>query len=153
MVLFEKQPYTASIYTASNSNIGIYMTPYIYMQHVNTLHHLYILVIITLIILKTCGQIIDNNIFCYCITFHHFFISRAKNFEKSGEYANTWKGNDDGAVNTDGPRMRVGDETMMSGNYVTRQVPRLQAHNLIRQIVGLIQLICYVYHLIQTVSW
>ena len=48
-----------------------------------------------------------------------------KNFEKSGKYANTWKGNDDGAVNADGPRMRVGDEAMMSGNYVTRLVLEL----------------------------
>ena len=42
-------------------------------------------------------------------------------FEKSGDYANTWKGNDDGAVNTDGPRMVVGGDQMMAqGGYVTR---------------------------------
>ena len=48
--------------------------------------------------------------------------SRTKNFEKSGDYANTWGKNDDGCVNADGPRQIVGEQTMVSGGFVTRSV-------------------------------
>ena len=47
---------------------------------------------------------------------------RAKNFEKGSEYANTWKKDEDGAVNTDGPRVVVGDMGGPQGGYVTRCV-------------------------------
>ena len=43
-----------------------------------------------------------------------------KNFEKSGDYANAWNKNDDGQVNTNGPRVQVGDAMGMQGNIVTR---------------------------------
>jgi len=51
-----------------------------------------------------------------------FFFARAKNFEKSGDYANAWKKNeDDGKVNTNGPRVVVGDGNMgPQGGFVTR---------------------------------
>lgn len=46
---------------------------------------------------------------------------KAKNFEKSGEYANTWNKNEDGKVNTDGPRITVGDGNAgPAGGFVTR---------------------------------
>jgi len=46
---------------------------------------------------------------------------RAKNFEKSGDYANAWKKNEDGKVNTNGPRVVVGDGNMgPQGGFVTR---------------------------------
>jgi synaptosomal-associated protein 25 len=48
---------------------------------------------------------------------------RTKNFEKSGDYANAWKKNDDGKVNTNGPRVVVGDGNMgPQGGFVTRCV-------------------------------
>lgn len=46
---------------------------------------------------------------------------RTKNFEKSGDYANAFKKNEDGKVNTNGPRVVVGDGGMgMQGGFVTR---------------------------------
>lgn len=47
---------------------------------------------------------------------------RGKSFEKSGDYANTWKKDDDGPTNTNGPRVTVGDQNGMgpSSGYVTR---------------------------------
>lgn len=45
---------------------------------------------------------------------------KAKSFEKGSDYSSTWKGNDDGAVNQDGPRRQVGEGAMISGNYCTR---------------------------------
>lgn len=48
---------------------------------------------------------------------------KGKSFEKSGDYANTWKKDDDGPTNTNGPRMVVGDQNGMGGpssGYVTR---------------------------------
>ncbi|CAD5123020.1 DgyrCDS11406 [Dimorphilus gyrociliatus] len=46
---------------------------------------------------------------------------RAKNFEKDSNYKDTWKGNEDGKINTNGPRVIVGDNAAgMSGNLVTR---------------------------------
>ncbi|XP_053396992.1 synaptosomal-associated protein 25-like isoform X5 [Mercenaria mercenaria] len=41
---------------------------------------------------------------------------RAKKFDDKG----TWKANDDGTVNTDGPRVMVGGEAIMSGAFVTK---------------------------------
>ena len=46
--------------------------------------------------------------------------NRAKNFEKGSEYANTWKKDDDGAVNTDGPRLVVNDVGAAQGGYITK---------------------------------
>ncbi|XP_076442950.1 synaptosomal-associated protein 25-like [Babylonia areolata] len=47
---------------------------------------------------------------------------RTKNFEKGADYNKTWKADDDGKVNTNGPRVVVGDPNgaMISGGYVTR---------------------------------
>jgi len=45
---------------------------------------------------------------------------KSKNFEKGSEYANTWKASEDGKVNTGGPRVTVGGDAVMSGNYITR---------------------------------
>jgi synaptosomal-associated protein 25 len=47
---------------------------------------------------------------------------RSKNFEKGSDYNKTWKANDDGKVNTNGPRVVVGDPNgpMISGNYCTK---------------------------------
>ncbi|XP_076464294.1 synaptosomal-associated protein 25-like isoform X2 [Babylonia areolata] len=47
---------------------------------------------------------------------------RSKNFEKGADYNKTWKSNDDGKVNTNGPRVVVGDPNggMVTGGYVTR---------------------------------
>ncbi|KAL8571459.1 Synaptosomal-associated protein 25 [Nucella lapillus] len=47
---------------------------------------------------------------------------RSKNFEKGADYNKTWKADDDGTVNTNGPRVVVGDPNggMISGGYVTR---------------------------------
>ncbi|KAL5008473.1 hypothetical protein ScPMuIL_014054 [Solemya velum] len=47
---------------------------------------------------------------------------KGKNFEKSGDYSKTWKSNEDGKVNTNGPRMIV-DERNGSGpqgGFITR---------------------------------
>ncbi|ELU17214.1 hypothetical protein CAPTEDRAFT_180292 [Capitella teleta] len=45
---------------------------------------------------------------------------KSKNFEKGGDYAKTWGKNDDGAVNSNGPRVMVGEQMAMSGGFVTR---------------------------------
>ncbi|KAI0220384.1 Synaptosomal-associated protein 25 [Lamellibrachia satsuma] len=45
---------------------------------------------------------------------------RTKNFEKSGDYANAWSKNDDGQVNTNGPRVTVGEQMGPMGNMITR---------------------------------
>ena len=47
---------------------------------------------------------------------------RSKRFEKSSDYKDAWSGNEDGKVNTDGPRVVVGDPNGMgpTGGYVTR---------------------------------
>lgn len=45
------------------------------------------------------------------------FLYRAKKFDDKA----TWKANDDGTVNTEGPRVIVGGEGMgMSGGFVTK---------------------------------
>ena len=51
---------------------------------------------------------------------------RSKNFEKGSDYNKTWKASEDGQVNTNGPRMVVGDPNgaMVSGGYITRWVLR-----------------------------
>ena len=50
------------------------------------------------------------------------FIDRTKDFDKSSDYANAWKSNEDGKVNSDGPRMVVADQSQVpSGGFVTRQ--------------------------------
>ena len=51
---------------------------------------------------------------------HFHFIFRGKNFEKGSEYANTWNKDDDGKVNTDGPRVVVGDQGGFQGQMITR---------------------------------
>ena len=54
---------------------------------------------------------------------HNYFLltfSRGKNFEKGSEYANTWNKDDDGKVNTDGPRVVVGDQGGFQGQMITR---------------------------------
>ena len=53
----------------------------------------------------------------------HFF--RGKNFEKGSEYANTWNKDDDGKVNTDGPRVVVGDQGGFQGQMITRYELRI----------------------------
>lgn len=46
---------------------------------------------------------------------------RTKNYENSSEYANAWKSNEDGKVNSDGPRVVVTDQSQVaSGGFVTR---------------------------------
>ncbi|KAK2183876.1 hypothetical protein NP493_293g02009 [Ridgeia piscesae] len=45
---------------------------------------------------------------------------RTKNFEKGGDYANAWGKNDDGQVNTNGPRVTVGEQMGPMGNMITR---------------------------------
>ncbi|XP_070180156.1 synaptosomal-associated protein 25-like isoform X3 [Littorina saxatilis] len=47
---------------------------------------------------------------------------RSKNFEKGSDYNKTWKATEDGKVNTNGPRVVVGDPNggMITGGYVTR---------------------------------
>lgn len=45
---------------------------------------------------------------------------KGKNFEKGSEYANTWNKDDDGKVNTDGPRVVVGDQGGFQGQMITR---------------------------------
>lgn len=48
-----------------------------------------------------------------------YFLSRAKKFDDKA----TWKANEDGTVNTEGPRVIVGGEGMgMSGGFVTKYV-------------------------------
>ncbi len=49
-----------------------------------------------------------------------FTFCRGKNFEKGSEYANTWNKDDDGKVNTDGPRVVVGDQGGFQGQMITR---------------------------------
>lgn len=51
------------------------------------------------------------------------FRCRAKKFDDKG----TWKANDDGTVNTDGPRVMVGEEAIMSGQFVTKYVVHVSA--------------------------
>ncbi|KAJ8309375.1 hypothetical protein KUTeg_014249 [Tegillarca granosa] len=48
--------------------------------------------------------------------------SKSKNFEKGGEYSKTWKSNDDGKVNTNGPRVVVdqGNGVGPSGGFITK---------------------------------
>jgi synaptosomal-associated protein 25 len=43
-----------------------------------------------------------------------------KSSGKGGDCADAWSKNDDAKGNTDGPRMQVGEQVMMSGGYVTR---------------------------------
>lgn len=47
---------------------------------------------------------------------------RSKNFEKGGEYSKTWKSNDDGKINTNGPRVVVdqGNGVGPSGGFITK---------------------------------
>ncbi len=46
---------------------------------------------------------------------------KTSNFEKGSEYANTWKKDDDGKINTDGPRITVSDGTQgPTAGFVTR---------------------------------
>lgn len=47
---------------------------------------------------------------------------KAKNFEKSGDYNKTWKANEDGQVNTNGPRVIVdtGNGVGPTGGYITK---------------------------------
>lgn len=45
---------------------------------------------------------------------------KGKNFEKDSDYKDTWKKNEDGKVNSNGPRVNVGDNAMMTGGYITR---------------------------------
>jgi synaptosomal-associated protein 25 len=46
---------------------------------------------------------------------------RSKNFEKGGEYGNAWGNKDDGTVNTNGPRVVVGDGNMgPQGGFITK---------------------------------
>ena len=53
---------------------------------------------------------------------NHVYLYRAKKFDDKA----TWKANDDGTVNTDGPRMIVGGEGMgMTGGFLTKYVLNL----------------------------
>ncbi|XP_022334466.1 synaptosomal-associated protein 25-like isoform X5 [Crassostrea virginica] len=45
---------------------------------------------------------------------------RAKNFEKGGAYDKTWKASEDGKVNTNGPRVIVGENAGPQGPIITR---------------------------------
>ncbi|ESO82990.1 hypothetical protein LOTGIDRAFT_197810 [Lottia gigantea] len=47
---------------------------------------------------------------------------RAKNFEKGSDYNKTWKANEDGQVNANGPRITVdsGNGAVMSSGFITR---------------------------------
>lgn len=46
---------------------------------------------------------------------------RAKSFEKGGEYANTWKKDDDGKLDANGPRIVVGGEGVgPHGGFITK---------------------------------
>ncbi|XP_062587262.1 synaptosomal-associated protein 25-like isoform X7 [Saccostrea cucullata] len=45
---------------------------------------------------------------------------RAKNFEKGGDYDKTWKASEDGKVNTNGPRVIVGETAGPQGPIITR---------------------------------
>ncbi|XP_050404590.1 synaptosomal-associated protein 25 isoform X2 [Patella vulgata] len=47
---------------------------------------------------------------------------RAKNFEKGSDYNKTWKANEDGKVNANGPRITVdsGNGAVMSSGFITR---------------------------------
>ena len=47
---------------------------------------------------------------------------RTKNFEKGGAYANAWSKNEDGQVNTGGPRVTVGEQMGPMGNMITKYV-------------------------------
>ena len=49
-------------------------------------------------------------------------VRRTKNFEASGSYANTWNKNEDGQVNTNGPRVTVGDHMGPQSGMITRSV-------------------------------
>jgi hypothetical protein len=42
--------------------------------------------------------------------FNHFFFVRTKNFETGDDYKKTWKANEDGKVNANGPR-RIIDQS------------------------------------------
>lgn len=59
-----------------------------------------------------------------CVKFYLMFyvIYRSKNFEKGGEYSKTWKSNDDGKINTNGPRVVVdqGNGVGPSGGFITK---------------------------------
>ena len=57
----------------------------------------------------------------------HLCLSRAKNFEKSGDYNKTWKASEDGKVNTNGPRVIVdaGNGVGPTGGFITRYVYEL----------------------------
>lgn len=45
---------------------------------------------------------------------------RAKNFERGGDYDKTWKASEDGKVNTNGPRVIVGENAGPQGPIITR---------------------------------
>ena len=45
---------------------------------------------------------------------------KARNFEKGSEYSAAWKSSTDGKVNTDGPRVTVGDQKGMQGGFITK---------------------------------
>ena len=51
-----------------------------------------------------------------------FCLHRAKNFEKGSDYNKTWKANEDGKVNANGPRITVdsGNGAVMSSGFITR---------------------------------
>ena len=70
--------------------------------------------------------LVDSLVCFDCIGSHKClcFCLRSKNFEKGSDYNKTWKASEDGKVNTNGPRMVVGDPNggMISGGYVTRWV-------------------------------
>lgn len=50
----------------------------------------------------------------------YFLLFRAKNVEKSAAYSKTFKGNDDGKVNSSGPRQIVGNGMGPGSGYVQR---------------------------------
>lgn len=46
---------------------------------------------------------------------------RTKDFEKSGDYASAWKGNEDGKLSSDAPRVVVADQGQVpQGGFITR---------------------------------
>ena len=50
---------------------------------------------------------------------------RGKNFEKGSDYNKTWKATDDGQVNTNGPRVVVGEQQGFQGGFITRYFSKL----------------------------
>lgn len=78
-----------------------------------TLYKLTIIIINVLIVNVSCS-------FSKCCNWNLLSRYRTKNFEKSGNYANAWSKNDDGQVNTNGPRVTVGEQMGPMGNMITR---------------------------------